>query len=1060
MCNLRLLKIYNVNFQDVHLRFFFKNLRLLEWHECQLELFPSNFKSEKLIEIKMPYSRIKQLWNEKHSLGKLILMDLSHCQYLATTPDFSTVPNLERLILQGCKGLSEVHHTIGNLQKLVLLNLKGCTSLESLPQSISLSSLQSFVLSGCSKLQEFPQIVGNMDTLSELYLDGTAILELPESIQHLKGLVLLNLNGCRNLLSLPSTLCSGLTSLKFLYLSLCSSMDNLPDNIGCLEHLEELDACNTAIRKVPVSISLLQNLKLLCFHGCSGSTGLELPDKFSGLGSLTTLNLGGCNLTQGAIPDDIGDLSSLQSLDFSENNFITIPESISQLSELTEISLFRCSKLQSLPLPKDLPSSLSNVNVRGCPMLTNYSSTWRRYLPHKGLSIINCRKPEDEIFPELHKFSLDKLEEFNITNCQHLTRFPNLNEVPTLKKLILEGCENLSEVHPTIGGLQHLVLLNLKGCVNLKSLPHSISLKSLKVFILSGCSKLKVFPEIKGNMENLLELHLDGTALKDLPISMQHLKGLILINLRGCKNLSTVPNLFSLKVLNLSCCSRISILPVNLGSLTHLRELDASETAIRILPWSISVLKDLKVLSLCGCKGLQLFNWFSHLSSLTSLNLQRCGLAEQVLPTICCLSSLQILNLSENDFACIPNEIGHLSSLQLLDLSKNSLVSIPNEIGFLSSLQLLNLSKNKLESIPNEIGQLSSLQHLDLSDSNIVSMPESTLKLSELTELHLLRCSKLQALPQNLLFNLKHVYARDCPMFKNADTLTIWASGRGFCFINCGQSYQVDDQLSCITLKVPEDQIEQLFPKYIEDRVYGKKTFEIRFPHSTRIPNLWSHWRSGPSIAIPLSDGTSACIGFALFVVFEILEKGIFNKIWELEETICEFHTDIGRENSLVFENFIDFTAGSYALCCYEPRGGQYHGIFDKPSSQLRASVSTKRPDLKVRGCAIHLISEDNTAEFVKCVANQTATQHLDSNFDQHCEYMFHEETETGDLMELGSTSTFSEDCCTKINSNIKLRGDLLILYKGRNGREKKMGGIRTVCSIFSVYIYFDTWQQ
>ncbi|KAK9949024.1 hypothetical protein M0R45_004572 [Rubus argutus] len=747
----------------------------------------------------MPNSRIKLLWNEKLSLKMLILMDLSDCQYLTKTLDFSKVPKLERLILKGCKELSEVHPTIGNLQHLVLLNLKSCESLESLPQSISLRSLRTCILSGCSKLRHFPEIVGNMDTLSELFLDGTAIRELPVSIQHLRGLILLNLSGCKNLLNLPSVLCSSLTSLKFLYLSLCSSMEKLPENIGCLKHLEELDSCDTAIRKVPESISGLKNLKLLCFHGCSRCTGLELPNLFSGLRSLTTLNLGGCNLAEGAIPDDIGDLFSLQSLDLSENNFVTIPESISDLSELTEISLFRCSKLQSLP--KEVPLSLKNVNVRYCPRLTNSLYGWSRWASQKGLSTINCRKPEEHLsmLPALHKFSLEKLQELDLSNCQYLTKIPDLNEVRYLKKLILEGCEKLSEVHPTIGDLQYLVLLNLKGCADLESLPHSISLKRLEVLILSGCSKLKVFPEIEGGMQNLAQLHLDGTALRDLPISMQKLEGLALLNLRGCRSLMAIPNLLSLISLNMSGC-----------------------------------LLDVTVLQLPNC--------LSDLRSLRSLNLRRCGLTEVDLDLLCCLSSLHLLDLSENNF---------------------------------------------------------------------VSIPESISQLSELTELRLFRCSKLQSLPRNLPFNLKHVDARECSMLKNnADTLTILASAKGFCFINCGQADQDKDHPS--NVPVPKDGLEVLFHKYIEDRVYGEKPFELRFPHSRSSPHFWSRWTSGPSVTIPLSDSCNSWIGFALFVVFEILQKDDFDESWELEETICDFHTHVG-DRCIIIQLFISI---SLHFCC------------------------------------------------------------------------------------------------------------------------------------------------
>jgi hypothetical protein len=104
----------------------------------------------------------------------------------------------------------------------------------------------------------------------------------------------------------------------------------------------------------------------------------------------------------------------------------------------------------------------------------------------------------------------------------------------------------------------------------------------------------------------------------------------------------------------------------------------------------------------------------------------------------------------------------------------------------------------------------------------------------------------------------------------------------------------------------------------------------------------------------------------------------------------------------------------------------------DKASALLGASVTTKRPDLKVRGCAIHLIkSQQDAVEFVQNLTNQTvADQHLDLNFRRHCEEMLSDETMTGDLMGLGSTSTVNQDSCSKSNSNTQPRGELSKLYE------------------------------
>lgn len=343
-------------------------------------------------------------------MEKLTLIDLSNCKCLTKTPDFSKVPNLMGLTLEGCEKLSELHPTIWDLQHLVSLNSKGCECLESLPHSICLESLQNFVLSGCSRLERFPEIVGNMGHLSELHLDGTGVRELPLSIKHLTGLIVLNLRECKNLLSVPSIICS-LVSLKYLFLSGCSLIDQLPENIGSLELLKELDACQTAIRRLPLSILLLKNLQRLCLLGC---TGLQLPHSFSGLSSSVYLNLSGCGLGEGAIPDDIGIcLSSFRSLGLSENNFESIPESISQLSELRELTLFKCCNLRLLPKP--LPPSLKHLDAHGCPSQTNYPKTLNIWTSDDGIYFIDCRESEgveDEIIHHPLPIHEEHLEQF------------------------------------------------------------------------------------------------------------------------------------------------------------------------------------------------------------------------------------------------------------------------------------------------------------------------------------------------------------------------------------------------------------------------------------------------------------------------------------------------------------------------------------------------------------------------------------------------------------------------------------------------------------------------
>jgi Leucine-rich repeat (LRR) protein len=222
-----------------------------------------------------------------------------------------------------------------------------------------MESLKICTLDGCSKLEKFPDIVGNMNELMVLRLDETGITELSSSIRHLIGLGLLSMNSCKNLESIPSSI-GFLKSLKKLDLSGCSELKYIPENLGKVESLEEFDVSGTSIRQLPTSVFLLKNLEVLSLDGCKR---LAVLPSLSGLCSLEVLGLRACNLREGALPEDIGWLSSLRSLDLSQNNFVSLPKSIYQLSELEMLVLEDCTMLESLP---QVPSKVQTVYLNGC----------------------------------------------------------------------------------------------------------------------------------------------------------------------------------------------------------------------------------------------------------------------------------------------------------------------------------------------------------------------------------------------------------------------------------------------------------------------------------------------------------------------------------------------------------------------------------------------------------------------------------------------------------------------------------------------------------------------
>ncbi|TYI42153.1 hypothetical protein ES332_A01G077700v1 [Gossypium tomentosum] len=384
MNRLRLLRVFNVpNSRDF--KYLSSELRLLEWHGYPFKSFPSSFQLENLVALLLPYSRIEKLWKPKMPVYNLKLVDLKGSKNLVKTPDFSMAPNLESLILEGT-GIVDFDPTVKFLRRLKLLNLRNCKRLRIFPSKIGNGSLETLILSGCSNIERIPEIVGEMECLKELCLDGTGIKELPSSIGHLRHLMLLNLKDCSKLESLPSSI-GGCEFLKTLILSGCSKLKNFPESLQQLESLEELDLSETAITTPPSFIFHMENLKFLSFQGCKGppyrvrshwrfisrptprlstnSMTLKLPVILSGLSSLKELNLDDCNLNDGAIPDDIIRLSSLEALRLSDNNFRTLPTTLGGLSKLTDLVLTDCKRLKSLP---ELPASIK-LWLDGCGSL-------------------------------------------------------------------------------------------------------------------------------------------------------------------------------------------------------------------------------------------------------------------------------------------------------------------------------------------------------------------------------------------------------------------------------------------------------------------------------------------------------------------------------------------------------------------------------------------------------------------------------------------------------------------------------------------------------------------
>lgn len=79
-------------------------------------------------------------------------------------------------------------------------------------------------------------------------------------------------------------------------------------------------------------------------------------------------------------------------------------------------------------------------------------------------------------------------------------------------------------------------------------------------------------------------------------------------------------------------------------------------------------------------------------------------------------TNLEELNVSHNQLTgAIQAEIRHLTSLKILDASNNQMTGVPAEIGQLEKLEILDLSNNKLTGLPYELGNLKNLKVFNIS---------------------------------------------------------------------------------------------------------------------------------------------------------------------------------------------------------------------------------------------------------------------------------------------------------------------------------------------------------
>ncbi|KAI7995272.1 Phytosulfokine receptor 1 [Camellia lanceoleosa] len=480
---------------------------------------------------------------------------------------------------------------------------------------------------------------------------------------------------------------------------------------------------------------------------------------FTGLDQLTTLNLS-INFLRGSLPPSLFQMSNLQVIDLSKNDFSgSIPMSINlPFLEIVDISgnsfygripsgFGNCSSLEHLWLGQNFFAGAIPEDISRLPRLNQLGLRDNRFSGELSSGIGNLSElvvldislnsfsgPIPDVF---HRFA--KLQEFYAESNNFSGGIPNsLANSRTIISLVLRNNSLNGVIDLNCSEMNHLVSLSLASNQFTGPVPDNLPLcPRLKIIGLSGNNLTGQIPESFKNFHVLSLLSLSNSTIFNLSAALdilQHCQNLttLVLNLNfHDEQLPSYPSLEfkNLKALSIAHCGLSGVFPQWLSGLTNLQAFDLSGNQLdgTIPPW----LGNFEFLFYMNLSN----NYFTGEipKNLTKLE---CLISKDALPkdpSLCLPFSFSFLR-----------DVGRLLQYKqiwslppTLDLSNNSLIGpIWPEFGNLKNLHYLDLKCNNLSgNIPEDLSGMTSIETLDLSHNDLSgAIPLSLVNLSFLSK--------------------------------------------------------------------------------------------------------------------------------------------------------------------------------------------------------------------------------------------------------------------------------------------------------------------------------------
>ncbi|XP_047978221.1 probable LRR receptor-like serine/threonine-protein kinase At3g47570 [Salvia hispanica] len=305
-----------------------------------------------------------------HNLPNLEYLSLYMNNLSGRIPDsISNSTKLIQITLQRNKLSGPIPHSLGSLKLLDCLHLFGNQLTNNAPDQ-ELTFLTS--LTNCPMLRDLvvsynplrgrlPSSIGNFSTsLLRLYISGCVLVgEIPDHIGNLTNLNNLDLTG-NDLSGFVPTTIRGMLRLQGLSLSQNKLQGPLPDNLCDMPELSHLKLGKTLVSgPIPNCIGNATSLRVL--HLYSNRLNSTLPRSIWSLKDLLELDLSSNSLT-GNLSQQTEDLKVATYINLSRNAFTgTIPDAYGSMNNLMIFSL-ASNELQG-SIPQSLGKMISLVSL-------------------------------------------------------------------------------------------------------------------------------------------------------------------------------------------------------------------------------------------------------------------------------------------------------------------------------------------------------------------------------------------------------------------------------------------------------------------------------------------------------------------------------------------------------------------------------------------------------------------------------------------------------------------------------------------------------------------------